>query len=328
MEKDLPLPPDGEDETNIQSNVEFLRAMEDDHPKKKGGHVKHHAKRSSLSSLGAGTKSLLAGKFGDAFKRFEGGAPPPRTPSPLKDLDRPVLTPIAGSEATDGRSDDGQVRDPEDMTPEMRREQEARMLAQEEARVAARQAEYRQQVAQRGTGGSKPTPLPKSIGGVSRAVSIQNKVQNLLDETSRSSTNVTRTAQGYGPYSDAATPRPPTNDGRPAIPRKPVSASGNQLRAVTGGAPSVEPTTTGRTMSSMASRPAAPPKPVHLGMTTGGSSATGGTLNVAKTREPAESEVPLEMSTPVDLRDFQKRFPSLTSIEMVTRDLAAEERER
>ncbi len=88
-----------------------------------------------LTSIGAGTKNILTGKFGDAFKRFEtstGGPPPPRTPSPLKDLERRDLTPIEGSEATDGRSDDGQMPgDLDNVTPEMRREQEARMLAQE-----------------------------------------------------------------------------------------------------------------------------------------------------------------------------------------------------
>ncbi|KAK4456066.1 Serine/threonine-protein kinase ppk30 [Podospora aff. communis PSN243] len=345
IDKDLPPPPDLEDDTNIESNVEFLRAMEEDHPKKKDNRVKH-TKRSSLTSLGAGTKNILAGKFGDAFKRFEGGGPAPRrTPSPLKDmerrdLERRDLTPIAGSEATDGRSDDGrsddgQVRDYEDMTPEMRREQEARMLAQEEARVAAAQAEHRQRVAQRGTGATgaaNPTPLPKSIGGVSRAVSIQNKVQSLLDETTRSSVNVTRTAQGYGPYSDAAVARAPGNDGRPAIPRKPIGGSGTQL---TGSSrPSgVEPASTGRTSVSSitTSRPAAPPKPVHLGMATGASSAPGNSINVGKTRDLATADISGQLTLDMTaaekddyLKDFQKRFPSLPPIELVERDLAAE----
>jgi len=338
VEKDLPSPPEPEDETNIESNVEFLRAMEDmDHPKKKDGRAKH-TKRSSLTSLGAGTKNILAGKFGDAFKRFEGGGgpAPPRTPSPLKDMERRDLTPIAGSEATDGRSDDGQVRDYEEMTPEMRREQESRMLAQEEARVAAAQAEYRQRVAQRGTGGASanPTPLPKSIGGVSRAVSIQNKVQSLLDETNRSSTNVTRTAQGYGQYSDSVASRATGNDGRPVIPRKPLGGSSTQFigNARQVGSGSIEPASTGRTVSSIASgRPAAPPKPIHLGMvTTGASSIAGSNAKAAGSNAglvASEPQLTLPMTAAERddyLRDFQKRFPSLTSIEMVERDLAAE----
>ena len=359
LDKDLPPPPSAEDETNIESNVEFLRSMEESDPKKRDGRSKH-SKRASLTSFGAGTKNILVGKFGDAFKRFEGGtAPPPRTPSPLKDLERRDLTPIAGSEATDGRSDDGQLRDHEDMTPEMRREQEAQMLAQEEARVAAAQAEYRQRVASRGPsgpGGAGPTPPPKSIGGVSRAVSIQNKVQSLLDETARSSSNVVRTAQGYGAYTDAAGPRPSGGDGRPAVPRKPLGgASGGQPNSAAR-SNTLEPSSTGRTVaSSVGGRPAAPPKPIHLNknLASGGNLPVGGrpasppkplmpssSVGLAKPRDAtatttASTLVALELpgqpsltmtATEKDdyLRDFQKRFPSLTAIEMVERDLAAE----
>ncbi|KAK0711251.1 hypothetical protein B0H67DRAFT_540615 [Lasiosphaeris hirsuta] len=389
MDKDLPPAPEPDDETNIESNVDFLRSMEDsDHPRKKDRASKH-MKRSSLTSLGAGTKNILAGKFGDAFKRFEGNTAvpaPPRTPSPLKDLERRDLTPIAGSEATDGRSDDGYIRDVDEMTPEMRREQEAQMLAQEEARVAAAQAEYRQRVSSRGPGAPSntgPMPLPKSIGGVSRAISIQNKVQSLLEETSRSS-NVVRTAQGYGPYADA----PQAATARPVIPRKPISGAQPNSSPRTSGdllgggsqrsAPGIEPSATGRTTAStMGSRPMAPPKPTHLNknLTSGGalggragspprpSLIGGNTIGAAKLRATATSTMPADRERERDkeremerdwerdaglvavdlprqpalqmtaaerddyIRDFQKRFPSLTSIEMVERDLAAEAEE-
>lgn len=346
-EKEMPPPPEPDDETNITSNVEFLRSMEDSDPKKKDKSAHKHGKRSSLTSLGTGTKNILAGKFGDAFKRFEantGPPAPPRTPSPLKNLDRRDLTPIAGSEATDGRSDDGNVlEDTDDMSPEMRREIERRRLSEEEARVAAAAAEYRQRVQKGSTG---PTPLPKSIGGVSRAVSIQNKVQSLLDESSRSTVNAPRTAQGYGHYSDAAqtTSRPPTTDDRPAVPRKPVGGSegpGLARPIPAGGAP----------------KPMAPPKPTHLNKNlTANSMPTGGrpgsppkpsmpssSINVPRVRGPGQGQglgsrehlvaVDLPGQPTVEMtveerddyiRDFQKRFPSLTSIEMVERDLAAE----
>ncbi len=367
VDKDLPPPPGPEDETSIESNVEFLRSMEESEPRKKEWGPKH-MKRSSLSSLGSGTKNILAGKFGDAFKRFEGnsgGQAPPRTPSPLKDLERRDLTPIEGSEATDGRSDNGDVRDIDDMTPEMRREQEARMLAQEEARVAAAQAEYRQRVAQRGQGGpanTGPTPLPKSIGGVSRAVSIQNKVQSLLDESNRSSSTVVRTAQGYGPYSDAARPASSAGgEGRPAVPRKPAPtgnmARGSSIDLVSGGGSSVQPSSTGRTAvsSTGTGRPMAPPKPGYLNKTptsSAGSLPVGGragsppkpsvpSSSVGRLRSTTDREQrdatlvavelpgqPVLQMTAAEkddyIRDFQKRFPSLTSIEMVERDLAAE----
>ncbi|ROV99084.1 hypothetical protein VMCG_06642 [Cytospora schulzeri] len=212
-----------------------------------------------LAATPLGKKSIFAGKFGDAFKRFEssqpGGAPEARTPSPFRALDRNELTPIAGSEATDGRSDDGQaLGDVDEITPEMRREIEQRQLEEEEKRVAAAQAEYRARVAQRGEGG-KPTPPP--VSGSSRAISIQSKVQSLLDENARSATNVKRTAEGYGQYTEPAA----------------------------GSAQSVD------------SRP-----------------------------EPALDMTAQEKDD--YLRDFSKRFPSLTSIEMVERDLAAEENTR
>lgn len=344
IDKDLP-PPGPEEETNIESNVEFLRAMEDSDPKRKEGSKKHHHhKRSSLTSLGAGTKNILVGKFGDAFKRFEGsGPPPPRTPSPLKELGRRDLTPIAGSEATDGRSDDGMAREYED-TPEMRREQEARMLAQEEARVAAAQVEYRQRVAQRGPVGSSSTgatPLPKSIGGVSRAVSIQNKVQSLLDESNRPST-VTRTAQGYGPYSDAALPA------RPAVPPKPLASSVGHSAGSSQRAPNnlAEPPVAGR-MATGGGRPMAPPKPTHLNKNlTSGGSLPGRPASPLKPLLPSSSvamprtnlvavDLPgqpvLEMTAAEKddyLRDFQKRYPSLTALEILERDQGAEEGSR
>ncbi|KAL2271592.1 hypothetical protein VTJ83DRAFT_963 [Remersonia thermophila] len=267
---DKNLPPSPTEETTIQSNVEFLRSMEDPDSKKKD-RSKQHLKRGSLSSLTAGTKSILSGKFGDAFKRFEsnssGPPPPARTPSPLKDLERRELTPTPGSDTADGRSDDGrQSPSWEDMTPEMRREHEARLLAQEEARVAAAQAEYRQRLEQRGGVGGPPPPPPKSIGGVSRVTSIQNKVQSLIEESHRSAEKVTRTATGYGPYTDAPPAASKPADARPAVPRKPVGVASAAAAQLTGG--HLETSTTGRSTTASAAasglRPAAPPKPTHL----------------------------------------------------------------
>jgi AP2-associated kinase len=77
---------------------------------------------------------------------------------------------------------------------------------------------------------------------------------------------------------------------------------------------------------------------MHLGMATGASSAPGNNVNIAKTRAATDSNAglvavdlpgqPTLRMTAAEkddyLRDFQKRFPSLTSIEMVERDLAAE----
>ncbi|KAK0736968.1 hypothetical protein B0T21DRAFT_401089 [Apiosordaria backusii] len=353
LDRSRPSTPKLEEDKNIASNVDFLRSLEEPEPAKKDKSHKH-MKRGSLSSLGAGAKNILAGKFGDAFKRFEGGNssgnPPVRTPSPLKDLDRhDVLTPITGSVATGGHSDDDYDQD--EMTPEMRREQEAQMLAQEEARVAAAQAEYRQRVAQRGTAGAGPVPPPKTSGavaGASRAQAIQNKVQSLLDESSRSSTNVSRTAQGYGQYTDSpasfAAGRPTTasgEDNKPYVPRKPASITDKRPPTSSGGGP----------------KPAAPPKPVHLNKNSTGQAinrppspvkklatrtGTSGTSGAAGGGGGISQEALLAVDLPGGggaallkmtagekedyIRDFQKRFPALGAIEMVERDLEAEER--
>lgn len=395
-----------QEDTAIESNVDFLRSMEDSDPKRKDKSHKHHGKRPSLGSL-SGTKNILAGKFGDAFKRFEGNnnPGPQRTPSPLKELDRHELTPIAGSEATDGRSDDGHG-EPE-MTPEMRRELEAQSLAEEERRVEAAAAEYRRRVAAREAGesthpsdtASGSAPLPKSIGGVSRAVSIQNRVQNLLDESQKSSAQ--KTASGYGKFTDSAAPTDDADQG-PGLPPRPavhgtgtgtgrsvsssVTGSARPITAVASGsmeanitaAAAAAAVTRGRPASTAPQesanerrplpppRPQPAPKPTHLNnIPTGGSRArspsksqrppppSSSSTSVASAglssnsgggggpRMSAEQLIALDLpgqapgtaATLLDMsprekedyvRDFSKRFPSLSAIEMVERDLSVE----
>lgn len=345
------------EDTNIESNVDFLRSMEESKPRKS-----EEGKRTSLSSLGKKSSSIFAGKFGDAFKRFETNQPAPpevRTPSPFKALGRKDLTPIAGSEATDGRSDDGQVlEEVDDMTPEMRREIERRRLSDEEKRVAAAQAEYRARIASRGEGG-RPGPPP--VSGSSRAVAIQNKVQSLLDENARSSANVKRTAEGYGQYTDTVATSAQSADSRPEVPRKPVSTGRGSISSPR----SMSSSTSLNRVSTMPSkpidysrpipppkdnvnRPMAPPKPNHLNKnltssqsygalrsasppkpsiaSTTGMRQTGRLEALVAADLPGQPELDMTPQEKDDyLRDFSKRFPSLTSIEMVERDLAAED---
>ena len=196
----------GAEVTKISSNVDFLRAMEgeDSLSRKRSISSSKHIKRSSMPSITlSGTKSLLAGRFGEAFRRFEGAtsnsheqvlsASPDRGPS--------ELTPIAGSEATDGRSDDGHVLDEvEDVSPEVRRELERRRLSQEERRVADGAAAYRQRIA----ANDEPRRTQASKGDNSRATSIQSKVQLLLSENGRASP--TKTAERYR-HSSSAQPQ-------------------------------------------------------------------------------------------------------------------------
>ncbi|RDW71197.1 hypothetical protein BP6252_07760 [Coleophoma cylindrospora] len=326
-----------DDETNIESNVDFLQTME---AKRRSSNAKKE-KRSSLPSL-SGTKNLLAGKFGDAFKRFENNAsapPGPRTPSPLQEMGRRDLTPIAGSEATDGRSDDGNVlEDADNLPPEQRRELERRRLSMEEKRVANAAAEYRKRLADRDAG-----TAPRSIGGVSRAASIQHKVKNLLQEN-QSPSSPKKTAEGYGKYTDNPPPlqashyerQPPSQNPymKPSVVRKPLNPANmvHSQSASVGGdldypkprshPPISSPATISKTGSA---RPNAPPKPMHLN-----SVSTGPRSHISSSppkpaslpSRPLQAHPDMSMQEKEDyVADFSKRFPSLSGIEMVETDI-------
>ena len=215
---------DGDEAVKIDSNVDFLKAMEgEDASKRKEKRISsgsRHIKRASMPSVSlSGTKSLLAGRFGEAFRRFETntGAPEQResSPSPVRGND---LTPIAGSEATDDRSDDGYaLEESEEILPEMRRELERRRLSQEEKRVADAAAAYRQRLAE---GGDEVKRRPAGLSN--KAASIQSKVQSLLDESGRASPSPTKTASGYGRFTDSSDEQP-TRQAQPDHPPRTTS---------------------------------------------------------------------------------------------------------
>jgi len=302
--------PDEETErTKIESNVDFLKAMEEEDPNKKkekrNSSGSKHSKRASMPSISlSGTKSLLAGRFGEAFRRFETNTPATnqRDPSPLDDLQGSKLTPIAGSEATDGRSDDGDALDESmEAPPEVRRELERRRLSQEERRVAEAAAVYKQRVAEMG---------PESGRGRrdgNRATLIQNKVQALLVENGKASP--TKTAEGYGRYTD-----------QPARPSHPLSSSPSKLHGDLPINHHREPPT--NTLSAPPvdrpfSRPSAPPKPQAL--RTGGRGEPMGSLPSRAISSAARTKPSLDGASKDEdwETDFSKRYPSLSGIEMV-----------
>ncbi|KJR83257.1 AP2-associated kinase [Sporothrix schenckii 1099-18] len=405
------------DETPIESNVDYLRSMEEqpDNKRDRGLAKMSGGKRSSMTAL-AGTKNLFAGKFGDAFKRFEtstGGSSgsgsrdnrdnnsavlgPSRTPSPLKQLER--------NDSSYGGTGSGERYrgDPydnnelplevtDDMPPEVRREIERRRLSMEEKRVAAAAAEYRQRLARVDTGSTSlsrtttsssgapapmplPKSMPKSIGGVSRAVSIQNRVQNLLSEA-RSSAPATRTASGYGHFTDdgsnasgggagvgrsdsVARSAPVANargsfDERPEVHRKPVLVGRNSMTISDdhhGGPPPPKPSAKPKPMhlnkplpligknSNSNAQPGSPnaaypaSQPVNARSAATLPSKTGASGSQSALMAPDLPGQPVLEGMSVQdrddyIRDFTRRFPSLTSIEMVERDLSAEDAHR
>ena len=287
--------------------------MEEEEPsrrkEKRNSSGSKHVKRASLPSISlAGTKSLLAGRFGEAFRRFETS-----TNSGQHDAGPPPgwgdseLTPIAGSEATD---DDGHaVEETEDAPPEVRRELERRRLSQEERRVADAAAAYKQRLAQRNNEGGR------SGGESNRAALIQNKVQALLNETNK--TSPTKTAAGYGRFTNVPTPSQsrnieqsnsiPTAAGQTDLPlNRPRDLASN-----TASAPSYE---------KPLPRPTAPPKPQAL--RTGGRGepakppfkTIGSSVPGIESRSEAGAEEDWETN-------FSKKYPSLSGLELVETEI-------
>ncbi|KZF22156.1 hypothetical protein L228DRAFT_230506 [Xylona heveae TC161] len=216
----------------ISSNVEFLRTMEEAEAARKKekrnsgtsskGTTSKHVKRSSMPSISlSGTKNILSGKFGDAFRRFENNAASgARTPSPGL-IDKGALTPITGSETTGGRSDDDNgLEITEEVPAEVKRELERQRQSMEERRVAQGAAEYRRRLTERGD------PGKSEAVGAARAASIQNKVRSLLDENSNEQRVLTHSPVSYGALSsteaEGLPPRTRTLEPRISNPQRPV----------------------------------------------------------------------------------------------------------
>lgn len=321
---------DGGEPTKIQSNVEFLKAMEEDDPAKRkvkrSSSGSKHIKRASMPSLSlSGTKSLLAGRFGDAFRKFEtnGGESNPSESSPPLHQGGSELTPIAGSEATDGRSDDGQVvEETEEVPPEVRRELERRRLSQEERRVTAAAAAYKKSMAERGG-----NDRGRFRGDGNRATTIQNKVQALLEENGKSSP--TKTAAGYGRFTHSpGTVQDNRVEGAARVHRaaSPDVRNGPTLAAVEklrrrSPAPSIgrtppRPTAGGPNPPNDRPhpRPNAPPKPMAL-RTGGRGEAVVSAPSILPPQEPTQG------STDDWESNFSKRYPSLSGLEMVETEI-------
>jgi AP2-associated kinase len=314
---------------NVRSSVDFLRVIErEEHADNKHKHRRSssqskHVKRGSLSSLTSNTKNIVKGRFGDAFRMFESNKTPEheREQPPLTPTDQLIdprgdnatLTPIAGSEATGGLSDDDRAIDEtQDLPPEVRRELERRRLSAEERRVEAAAAEYRQRISDQSQG--KPR-VP------SKASTIQNRVKNLLVESTKPAA-VNRTTEGYGKYTSTGNPlptRPQDQSGMrqpPTIARKPVNISSQQdltyAKPRPSSSTSAPPVINLRAPSGPA--PRLPPKPKNL--QTGGSitsASASPTKPVSSAREKAESGWDVDV--------FSKRYPSLSGLEMVEAEI-------
>ena len=333
------------DLNKISSNVDFLRAMEEEDPdkrkEKRRSSGSRHIKRSSMPAISlSNTKSLLAGRFGDAFRRFEASNTKERAPSQSPDRRGRELTPIAGSEATDGRSDDGQVvEETQEIPPEVRRELERRRLSQEEKRVADAAAAYKQRLAERGDNGRRSAPA----GPMNKAASIQSKVQSLLDESGRSSP--TKIAEGYGRFthspdrSSSRQAQEPTTTAtatssasgpvsRKPLPTNPISKASPKSSLPTD--PSIATKIRQPATTTAAIRPTAPPKPhaLRTGGRADGSLASPLGVSTRSTQQDdvgdGGSEVAIVNGDGVNENweaSFVKRYPTLSKLEMVETEI-------
>ncbi|KAJ4361937.1 Ark- serine/threonine protein kinase [Neocucurbitaria cava] len=354
-----------QEEKNIRSSVDFLRQIEKEDPSHKHNHRRSssqskHAKRGSITNI-------VKGKFGDAFRRFETNHSsktpeherdqPPLTPTDqlIDPRGTNALTPIAGSEATGGLSDDDRsaIDETQELSPEIRRELEKRRLEEEERRVEAAAAEYRQRVAQQGPG--------KPKAGPSKASTIQNRVKNLLDESTKpAATN--RTAEGYGKYTDTSgkplPTRPQDQSGAarqapPAIARKPINVTTSSSSTSLNQQPqdlmytkpsSVRPNVPPPIPSSSAPptinprNPSGPPPraPKPKALQTGGSGVSIVSGSSPVKASPAVVGVGKDKPLPphgggggdaagggddFDVETFSKRYPSLSGLEMVETEI-------
>ncbi|RMD39503.1 hypothetical protein DV735_g5627, partial [Chaetothyriales sp. CBS 134920] len=289
-----------ESESNVHSSVDFLKELEGDEKERRSYHKRlssgsSHAKRTSLPHIAVSSTKLLAGRFGDAFKLFDGGENGHRrNPSHSRDGDRRSslsrdrlnqLPPIAGSEATDLSDDRLELAETEDLSPEMRRELEKMELEAEEKRVANAAAAYRQKVAGRSRASGQAV-------GRQKAASIQSKVQSLLNENARP---VQKTATGYGKYTNEV-------QQHPTLPELSHSQqTGTKTASNPAPAQTVQPQ----------HRPSAPPKPRVLRTATGATAAV--TASVAASQSHQDNP-----ASPDDWEaKFNQRYPKLSGIEMV-----------
>ncbi|KAF2837739.1 hypothetical protein M501DRAFT_985970 [Patellaria atrata CBS 101060] len=326
------------EDKNISDNVEFLRAMESEDPiKKKDRRISggsKHSKRTSLPSISlSGTKNILAGKFGDAFRRFEGNEA--RTPSPLYEPQpQHPLTPIAGSEAT--ADSENAIDETEDLPPEVKRELERRRLSQEEKRVAEAAAEYRRRFVEQGDSGRGGKI---NTSGITRASTIQNRVKSLLDDSQASP--VKRTAEGYGQYTNPVSPRDmepltKTRSNPPAIARKPVTPTARPDLAypkprqqpvpmVSTVAPiSVPiPSASAPPIQRTGSRPSVPSKPKVLRTGLADQQPQIQSRSSTSSTRPKLGAGGQDAANGEDWEEnFSKRYPSLSGLEMVEADLS------
>lgn len=301
---------DDYERANIASDVDYLRAKEEEEMsrkrEKRHSGAPKHVKRSSLTTLSlSGTKTIFGGRFGDAFRRFESShqdsrpQSPAATPAPDNKPKQP--TTVTASEVVEPEDPD----DDSDISPEMRRELERRRLSQEEKRVANAGEEYRRRVAEKGEGGP--------AGEGPRSLSIQNRVQTLFGDSSKQSP---KTAAGYGRFTETVMEQRSEQQVRTVSQKTAAyqSPSKDKWESAASSSAARPQTTPVEYPQPRDPRPVAPPKPKNLRVgvpeTTRPGSQHGGFVNEASASTSSDWET-----------NFSRRFPSLSGLEMVETEI-------
>lgn len=217
----------------------------------------------------------------------------------------------------------------DDMTPEIRREMERVQLEEEEKRVAAAQAEYRNRVARGSSAAAVSNGFKPHLPVKSSA--IQQRMQAYLNDDHRQST-VPRTAEGYGKYTDAAAAAGKPQKLPPEISHKPLLATSSSIqsnevpqRSMSShvGTVKTSKATDGSVISKPPVKPPPPKKPVHLNHLSSGTrqpsterhSKTDGQHLIALDL-PGRPEIDMSLKERDEyLENFDRRFPSLSSME-------------
>lgn len=208
--------------------------------------------------------------------------------------------------------EDGVIEETEDLSPEMRRELERHHAAIEEKRVADAAAAYRQR-SSTSTGGTigRPTRTPTT-----KSSAIQDRVKNLLDESNRTAP-VKKTASGYGKYTEAdAVPTHTIASAQPRdVPSRTVqNTSGGIVLTTSAPAdiaisadqhdrPRIAGPTGAGTFPRNSKRPSAPPKPLALRTVSG----TGTTARASAVLDHTSAVMGDGWE-----EEFSKRYPSLS----------------
>ena len=310
----------GHGEGNISSDIDFLRVIEDEEPVKKRTKAVENksTKRSSLPASISNTKNILAGKFGDAFRKFENNNVGNRQHTLNKQADgkEEVLASITGSVNTDVHTEDIVGMDEtEDLMPEVRREFERMQMQQEEKRVAEAAVAYRQNLGDQ--------EVNQKFSKTNKASTIQDHVKTLLqDNDTSTSGNSNRQASPPLPL-DPSFPSPVKDSKMCEIPSNHITDISQAEPRPTGYKSIAKPLTRASVppVSRALPRPTAPPKPEALrsGSQVSLLASSRKKSAVFQAGPPAKSHaLKGRFEATEDLEaNFNKRYPNLSRLDMV-----------